>query len=191
MVITVDQLREVPITGSGQHIKHVLVDYKKIQVAALTMARSGLFSRSQTIPYGAVTKFDLSGFSVEQSPDQSTPATATEQFADQTRFGDLTEREVFTERKRYLGRLVTYKFDTDSGNITALWVKPPLVLRDLWRQILLISRSQIVQMTPQAVIVDEAIIKSALKPAAAAELARGVEPAFGAASEIAVEPEAE
>ncbi|MFO0704681.1 MAG: hypothetical protein U0517_01755 [Candidatus Andersenbacteria bacterium] len=188
MILTVDQLRELPVGEAKLRAKRVLVDYKKIKIAALTLARSGLFGRTQTIPFSTVTAITAEQVQLGQ-PSPVARDAQQEPFADLNRFGDLTEREVFTERKRYLGKLVTYKFDSETGNLTALWVKPPLVLRDLWRQILLISRSQIVGITPQAIIVDEAIIKAALKPAAAAELAREPETALGAASGISAQAE--
>lgn len=179
MVLTVDQLKELPIKNTRVHLKRVIVDYKKIQAVGVVLAKKGLFGRTLSAPFSVLTQVQPAGVTLDQ---QALEKTENQLPTDPERFGDLTEREVFTERKRYLGKLVTYKVDTDTGLITALWVKPPLVLRDLWRQILLISRSQIVTITPRAIVVDEAVIKSALKPATAAELNREPETSFGAAS---------
>jgi|GEM_PF-6506513 len=179
MVLTVDQLREIPIRDSDLRIKRVIVDYKKIVAVAFSLSKSGFFSRATTLPFSAIRNVEPKAVTLA---DQTTATSVDQEFADPERFGDLSEREVFTERKRYLGRLVTYKIDTDTGHVTAIWVKPPLVLRDLWRQILLISRSQIVSVTPQAIIVDEAVIKAALKPTTVAELNREPDAALGPAS---------
>ena len=189
MVITVDQLKELPVTPDKFRLRRILVDFKKLEISALVFAGGGLFSRPKTIPFSGVSI--TSGGSAGQSLSIKGTNTANlPEFAIESH-GDLSDYSVFTERKRYLGKLVTYKFDTDLGKLTALWVKPPLALRDLWRQILLISRSQIIKIAPQAIIVDENVIKSALKPATVAELGRESEAqALGATSPSSLEAEA-
>ena len=183
MVITVDQLKELPIAPPNLHIKQVIVDFKKIEVVAIVFGKARLFGKSRLVNFA-----DIRVESSDKGIILPSSAMSTTDYMDQQRFGDLTDYSVFTERKRYLGKLVTYKVDTDSAKLTALWVKPPLALRDLWRQILLIGRSQIVQITPEAIIVDEAVIKSALKASTVAELGREAEAqALGAASPSALE----
>jgi sporulation protein YlmC with PRC-barrel domain len=167
VVLTVEELSKLPInTTPSTRIKRLVVDYKKIQVVAIKTTRPGVFSRSMLFPFSSVES--VSAQAIKLQPESSSPDA--DQYTDQERFGDLIEKEVFTERKRYLGKIVTYKLDTDTGLITTLWVKTPVFLRDLWRQILIVSRSQIIEVQSKAVVVDEAIIKAALKPAATADL---------------------
>lgn len=184
MVLTVEQLRGIPVRSPSLgtlKLKKVLVDYQKLQVVALVLGRTGLLGRPLTVP---IAQIEVSESEVKVDQGAESTKETRSQFTDERRFGDIDERAVYTERKRHLGKLATYKIDTDTGTILAFWVRPPLALRGLWRQILLISRSQIVRITPEAIIVDDAIIKSALKPATAAELGGAGEPdaAFGAAS---------
>lgn len=186
MVITADQLRALGTSPSHLHIKQLLVDFYKIEVVGLTVSKGGVFSKNRTVSFGDVSVSDKQVIGI---PEQDSGETTV--LKDQQRVGDISEHPVYTEKKRYLGKIVTFKLDTDTGKITALWVKPPLALRDLWRQILLIGRSQIVKITPEAVIVDEAVIKSALKPATNAELMREPEASLGSATTIELDSSGE
>jgi sporulation protein YlmC with PRC-barrel domain len=164
MVITVQELKALTLTTQPPlHIKQVIVDFAAKKVFALRVHRTGLFSRSRVISYGQVARV---GEQVELLAQQdASPVRIMPRL-----HGELIDKEVFTEKKRYLGRVATYKLDTGSGEITALWVRTPVFLRDLWRQTLVIARNQVLSIDAKAVIVDEAIIKNALKPAATAEV---------------------
>ncbi|MFH0831058.1 MAG: hypothetical protein V1895_03295 [Parcubacteria group bacterium] len=187
MVLTVEQLKGATVSDSPLRVKRVLVDYHKIAVVALVASRASLLGRTVIIPLEQIAEIKESGIKLAGSALEQNSKTK-ELYSDEQKYGDLSERAVYTERKRYLGKLVTYKLDSTTGLITVLWVKPPLALSGLWRQILLISRSQVIKIEPAAIIVDEAIIKAALKPATAAELAsRESEAALGTASSISLD----
>jgi sporulation protein YlmC with PRC-barrel domain len=167
VVLTVEELSKLPInTTPATRIKRLVVDYKKIQVVAIKTTRPGVFSRAMLFPFSSIETVSADAIKLQSQ----SPSPEADHYVDAERFGDLIEKEVFTERKRYLGRIVTYKLDTDTGLITTLWIKTPVFLRDLWRQILIVSRSQIVEIQSKVVVVDETIIKAALKPAATADL---------------------
>jgi sporulation protein YlmC with PRC-barrel domain len=167
VVLTVDELTKLPLNTTPEtRIKRLVVDYKKIQVVAIKTTRPGVFSRALLLPFSAVEAVSADAIKVAAGETSQNE----DQYKDMNRFGDLIDKEVFTERKRYLGKVVTFKVDTETGLITTLWVKTPVFLRDLWRQILIVSRSQILEIQARAVVVDEVIIKAALKPAATADL---------------------
>jgi sporulation protein YlmC with PRC-barrel domain len=164
MVITVQELKALTLTTQPpQRIKQVIVDFAGKKIFALRTHRKGLFSRTQLVPYAQVARV---GEQVELLPRADTTSLRVVP----QQHGELIDKEVFTEKKRFLGRVATYKIDTGSGEITALWVRTPVFLRDLWRQTLVIARSQVLSIDARAVIVDEAIIKNALKPATTAEV---------------------
>lgn len=165
MFLTVEELRSREIAGMpGSRVQSCIIDYKKIEIVALQLNRLSIFRRPQILPWKAVvvTDGDL------RITDN---AVMDKKSLDLSRYGDLLGKDVFTERRRFLGRITMYKLETDTGKVTALWVKTPLVLQSLWKQMLVISRNQIVEINASEVCVDELVTKTAMKPETVAEFA--------------------
>ena len=162
------------VVGTKRRVQDVLVDFRKLAIGALRVARRGIFNRLELIPYEAAARIDKQGVTLRTQKEVSSA-----KFNDPERFGVLVGKAVYTERRRHLGRVETYKFDEDTGSVTVLWVKTPMVLRGLWKQTLVVSRDQVVKVTPQAVIVDELVVKTALKPATTAQFAQQEADALG------------
>ena len=162
------------VVGTKRRVKDVLVDFRKLAIGALRVVRRGIFNRLELIPYAAAARIDKQGVTLRTQKEVSGA-----NFNDPERFGVLVGKAVYTERRRHLGRVETYKFDEDTGSVTVLWVKTPMVLRGLWKQTLVVSRDQVVKVTPQAVIVDELVVKTALKPATTAQFAQQEADALG------------
>jgi len=165
MILTLEELQRRPITGLAEtRVVACIIDYKKIEVVALRLTRRGIFKRPIVVPWRNVQV--AADHLTVQRPERAGPVAI-----DAARFGEIAGKDVYTERRRLLGRVTMYKIDTVTGQITTLWVRTPLVLQNLWKQVLVIGRDQIVDITPAEVIVDELIVRSALKPATLADLA--------------------
>lgn len=63
---------------------------------------------------------------------------------------------VYTTTGRYLGRVVEVEVDVTAKVVLAYQVAASLPWLRLWRKRLLISPQQVVSLTPQAMVVDEA-----------------------------------
>jgi sporulation protein YlmC with PRC-barrel domain len=171
---TVAALLALPFaTDPRRRVSELVIDYRRFRVAALKVSKPGLFSRTELLPIERVNVTDK-GIELREGP------AAGAEYQDATRFGVLLGKEVYSERRRHLGRVETFKFDDSTGNATVLWVKTPVALRGLWRQTLIISRDQISEVTPQAVIVDELVVRSAMAPATTAQFAQQDADAVGA-----------
>jgi len=172
---TVASLFTLPFAAdSRRRINGILIDYRRFRVAAFKVSKPGLFGRTELLPAERVSVTDK-GIGLREG------AAADAEYRDATRFGVLLGKEVYSERRRHLGRVETFKLDDATGNVTVLWVKTPVALRGLWRQTLIISRDQVSEVTPQAVIVDELVVRSAMAPATTAQFAQQDADAVGAA----------
>ncbi len=172
MFLTIEELRRRDIaTMPGSHIENCVVDYKKIEIVAVRLSRLSIFRRPLLLPWKALA--------VSDNDLQIQDAAVLEgKTLEPNRYGELMGKDVFTERRRMLGRVNMYKLETETGQITALWVRTPLVLQSLWKQMLVISRSQIVEITASEVRVDELVVKTAMKPETVAEFAAREAEAF-------------
>jgi uncharacterized protein YrrD len=174
--LSADALVALPFASDqGRRVRELLVDYRRLRVAALRVTRRGVFARTELLPYE----------SLAVAPDgiaaRANYAAETTNFQDAARYGALLGKPVYSERRRHLGRVEMFKLEADGGNVTALWVKTPLALRGLWRQTLVIGRDQVVEVTPEAVIVDELVVRAAMAPATTAQFAQQEADAVGAA----------
>ncbi|MFO0702445.1 MAG: hypothetical protein U0514_00975 [Candidatus Andersenbacteria bacterium] len=177
MVRTVDEIVALSVgSDPSRRVRDLVVDYRRLRVAALKVQRRGLLARTELLPFEAVAAFEQQTIRLADRP----AAGEAVDLRDGQRFGSLLGKEVYTERRRHLGRIQTFKVDSEDGNVTVLWVKTPLVLRDMWRQTLIVARGQVVEVTPEAVVVDEAVVKAALKPATTAQFAQQDADALGA-----------
>lgn len=166
MTLTVAELLALPVTSDpSRRLLELLVDYRKLNVAAIKLQRRGLLARSELVPFSQVKSIDAAGIAFSQGT-----APAVDYSVE--RFGSLLGKEVYTERRRLLGKVQTFKLDGVTGMVTVLWVKTPMVLRGLWKQTIVVARQQVVEVTPQAVIVDELVVRSAMKPATTAQFAQ-------------------
>lgn len=174
MALTVEELCALPVAAEpSRRVLATVIDYRRLKVAALRTTRRSLFGRGQTVPFDkvAVTKDGL-----------RLPAASVDPalLRDLTRYGELIGKAVFSERKRHLGRVETFKIDVATGDVTVLWVKTPVALRGLWRQTLVIGRDQIVGVTQAAVIVDELVVRAAMTAATTAQFTQQEADALGA-----------
>lgn len=64
---------------------------------------------------------------------------------------------VYTVSDRYLGRVVEVEVD-GAGLVLLYHVAPPLSLRSLWRRRLLITPAQVVRITTERMVVEDAIV---------------------------------
>lgn len=172
---TVAALLALPFSSDPRrHVRAVVIDYRRLRVAALQVPKPGLFSRVELLPFERVSLTDQ-GIVLRDGPE------AGPEYQDATRFGALLGKEVYSERRRHLGRVEMFKIDDSTGSVTVLWVKTPVALRGLWRQTLIISREQVSEVTPEAVIVDELVVRAAMAPATTAQFAQQEADAVGAA----------
>lgn len=65
---------------------------------------------------------------------------------------------VYTVSGRYLGRVVEVEVDS-AGLVLLYHVAPPFGLRNLWRKRLLITPAQVVQITVERMVVEDAIVR--------------------------------
>ncbi len=78
---------------------------------------------------------------------------------------------VRTESGRALGLVVDVVIEPDTQSVVAYHVKPSRLLPDIVVSPLIINRLQVISISPEAMIVDDAVIKSSQGAAAPPALA--------------------
>lgn len=174
MDLTREEILKRSIADEACELTGLLVDHKKLVVAALLCQSGSVFKKKFSIGWDRISHITKDTIRVEPSDTKDAKS------ADLERFGPLVDAAVMTARKRTLGKVVTFKVESGTGQITALWVKTPIKLRGLWRQTLVVARSQIVSARPGLVIVDDEIVLSALAPATTSQFMQSdPEPVLG------------
>lgn len=70
---------------------------------------------------------------------------------------------VYTVSGQHLGRITDVEVAPDGTSVVCYQVAPPLALTQLWRNRLIIRPAQVVQVTEEGMIVEDAVVASAAK----------------------------
>ncbi len=154
MLVMREELLDLSLAGKQNlSLQDLIIDYRRITVAALIVRGSGLLSRSEVLAYDQVSPVD-DHLEIKKGVAQSTKKA----FADKSRYGDLLKKPVYTKSQKYLGQVATYKLDIDSGDIQTIWTRTPIHLRALWKNILLIKRTALIEVRSDKIVVEDAIV---------------------------------
>jgi len=159
MLLMREKFKGLPLsTDSKSTVTELVIDYRRIQIAALKIKSTGLLGKSNLTPFSNVKDVRDNNVELKENND-----SLHQEFTDPKRYGELISKIVMTESKKHLGQVMTYKVNTDTGDILTLWIKTPIHLRALWKNTLLINRSQICDITPNGITVDDNIEESLLR----------------------------
>jgi uncharacterized protein YrrD len=67
---------------------------------------------------------------------------------------------VETQSGRFLGYIVGFEVETDTGVIEKYWVKGKFAMANLWDNNILINRNQIINFDDEKMVVDDAVVKA-------------------------------
>lgn len=86
---------------------------------------------------------------------------------------------VETQSGQFLGYIVGFEVETDTGVIEKYFVKSKIILASLWENSLLINKFQIINFDEDKMVVDDAVVKagaSKIRKLAGVEKLEGAEP---------------
>jgi hypothetical protein len=66
---------------------------------------------------------------------------------------------VETQNGQFLGYIVGFEVETDTGVVEKYWVKAKLALANLWDNNILINKNQIINFDEEKMVVDDAVVK--------------------------------
>lgn len=72
---------------------------------------------------------------------------------------DLSRLPVYTENNEYLGKIHSFYVDCESQSILKYQVHGSVFIQGLFGKQLLIDRCQVVSITPEKMIVEDAVVK--------------------------------
>lgn len=72
----------------------------------------------------------------------------------------LLNLEVYTQSGQYLGKIVDLEINADTGHIITYIVKSSNVIKNLFREKLLINSSQVISISSEKMIVEDASIQA-------------------------------
>jgi hypothetical protein len=67
---------------------------------------------------------------------------------------------VETQSGRFLGYIVGFEVETDTGVIEKYWVKGKFALANLWDNNIVINKTQIINFDEEKMVVDDAVVKA-------------------------------
>lgn len=71
---------------------------------------------------------------------------------------DLINLPVYTQGGKHLGKVASFKVDTDTGKLENFYVKTGLI-EGLWHEQLIINISQVIEITAEKMIVEDSVNK--------------------------------
>ena len=72
----------------------------------------------------------------------------------------LKKVAVETQSGQFLGYVVGFEMETDTGVIEKYYVKGKMMLAGLWENSLLINKAQIINFDEEKMVVDDAVVKA-------------------------------
>jgi hypothetical protein len=98
----------------------------------------------------------------------------------------LKKVAVETQSGQFLGYIIGFEMETDTGVIEKYYVKGKMMLAGLWENSLLINKSQIINFDNEKMVVDDAVVKvkvSKIGKLTQVEKLEGTEPVITSESE--------
>lgn len=101
-----------------------------------------------------------------------------------TLYSKLINIPVYTVKNNFLGKVCDFEIDIDTYTIIKIHVKSNNIIQGLFKDVLIISQMQIIKITTEKIIVDDAVIKQKNKKQLNIKLSEKKETATVTTSEI-------
>jgi uncharacterized protein YrrD len=90
----------------------------------------------------------------------------------------LKKISVETQSGQFLGYVIGFDLETDTGTIEKYFVKSKIILANLWENSIIINKAQIINFDDAKMVVEDAVVKvSKIRKLPQVEKLKGTEPA--------------